>query len=349
MNNISDKEYIKREFFRKVFDDDKYLIVNGPNDIYDVVDKLFDPKVNDIKGYDERALDITRKYYGFIDDKKYAYEELGKEYGVTKERIRQIITYPTGWLRRIYNRYFTKYPKLSDKNMLDDLDDNLKNKIKKNFMDYCRYDFFCSFTHTELKNYFTDEEINYLFKVIHKKGYKSIFERSNNQLNDEGNISVDDLDLSGACKNTLYRHNIFYLEDIESFTRHEVILFERLGKDSFNKIEKYMDQYNIEFATEEKEKMKNKRGDDSYIVYDRSKLNMNSSLFDIIDDYDIIQKFHEDKILSLEHLLKLKLSDLRNKYKIPVKLQNEMITKIHKAGYYFNDELKKFNKINNRI
>ena len=48
------------------------------------MDLILAEKLND------RELDIILYRFGFIDDRVYTLEEVGKMYGVTRERIRQI-------------------------------------------------------------------------------------------------------------------------------------------------------------------------------------------------------------------------------------------------------------------
>lgn len=79
-----------------LFDDDMY----ENNTCYDYEDSDFD--YNEISNnkylieritsqINEREKDIVYRYYGINQNGKYTLEEIGKEYGLTKERVRQII------------------------------------------------------------------------------------------------------------------------------------------------------------------------------------------------------------------------------------------------------------------
>jgi RNA polymerase primary sigma factor len=79
-----------------LFEDDMY----ENNSCYDYEDSDFD--YNEISNnkyliekitsqINEREKDIVYRYYGINQNERYTLEEIGKEYGLTKERVRQII------------------------------------------------------------------------------------------------------------------------------------------------------------------------------------------------------------------------------------------------------------------
>ena len=84
-DDINDLEPCKEEnnSFEKSFEIDDNL-VDRENELKTVISGLF-------KNLDEREEDMVNMYYGRVYGQSFTLEEIGEKYGLTKERVRQVI------------------------------------------------------------------------------------------------------------------------------------------------------------------------------------------------------------------------------------------------------------------
>ena len=85
---ISDEASYSDEYSQEVYNNEAFVTeedeIQQTNNV-NTLDSI-------IKILDERETDIIKMYYGILPyEKEFTYQEIGDKYGITKERIRQII------------------------------------------------------------------------------------------------------------------------------------------------------------------------------------------------------------------------------------------------------------------
>ena len=302
-----------------------------------------------IRTIPERSQKVIRYYYA-LDGKKYTYDEISNIYGISSERVRQILKNAKKKLSHPYR----------SKNIIRDYqkdniaieDNNTKiNNLKSEIEELQIIIEYFSNTDCKYKNIGLSElkvDTNKLEK-LKVENIQDLIKKWSNKIE---KISLETLNFSTGTFTKLRMAGIYTLDDLINSTSREILRIRNLGKDKYNEIINKLSSIGLRLKIENEEK-------NNLVEIPLEDLNFSVRTFNILGRAEIytlndLISSTENEILSIKKLRKNEYNEIINKLSsIGLRLRREK-EETNKIGYwdmviYKRESIIKFLKYDQKI
>ncbi|MBO4293207.1 MAG: hypothetical protein J5881_02315 [Clostridia bacterium] len=209
---------------------EKIIIIKDKNEIFKIVNEILQ-SVNDKKA------NMVRMYYGLDGYKKMPYQQIGEQYGITRERVRQLMEKSIRILGLSKEKLQTVENFIVNYNMEEEV-------VRRFVIEYFKkYSVF--YTKNKRK---IDKKVQKEFKSFLRKKVKDGMETEKNV-----NTLIVNLELSPRIYNCLNEAGIYTVRGVTNKTEKEMIYI--LGENSFNRLKERIYSLGLSFKEETKKEI----------------------------------------------------------------------------------------------
>ena len=210
---------------------EKIIIIKDKNKIFKIVNEI-------LQSVNRKKADMVKMYYGLDNYKKMSYQQIGEQYGITRERVRQLMGKSIRVMGLSKEKLQTVEKYIVNHNMEEDV---IRRFMTEYFKNYSAF-------YTENKRQM-DEDVRKELTSFLRKKVKDGIETEKNL-----NTFIVNLELSPRIYNCLNEAGIYTVRGVINKTEREMLYL--LGEYSFNRLKERINSLGLNFKEETKKEIR---------------------------------------------------------------------------------------------